>query len=136
MEDHHWPRIVHQLLANRQALLLKLSLHGLPKANLKGCVAAVRLRYTNPVPATPSTIKCCPVTRTSSLFKWRHIEPELILLCVRWYCEYQLSYRDLEEIMRERGFSVDHSAVWRWERAICPGNYFQQRNRREHVWKL
>jgi hypothetical protein len=60
MEDHHWPRIVYQLLANRQALLLKLSLHGLPKANLKGCVAAVRLRYIHPVPATPSTIKLLP----------------------------------------------------------------------------
>jgi hypothetical protein len=98
MEGHHWPRIVHQLLANRQALRLKLSLRCLPKANLKGCVAAVRLRYTHPVPATPSTIEGCPVTRTSSPFKGRHFEPELILLCVRWYCKYQLSYRDLEEM--------------------------------------
>jgi len=36
-------------------------------------------------------------------FKWRHIQADLILLCVRWYLRYALSYRDLEEIMRERG---------------------------------
>ena len=36
-------------------------------------------------------------------FKWRHYEAEIILLCVRWYLRYALSYRDLEEMMRERG---------------------------------
>ncbi len=50
----------------------------------------------------------------SSPFKWRHFEPSLILLCVRWYCRYQLSYRDVEEMMRERGLDVDHSTVFRW----------------------
>lgn len=39
-------------------------------------------------------------------FKWRHYEAEIILLCVRWYLRYALSYRDLEEIMGERGLSV------------------------------
>ncbi len=38
-------------------------------------------------------------------FKWRHYEAEIILLCVRWYLRYSLSYRDLEEMMRERGLS-------------------------------
>jgi transposase-like protein len=47
----------------------------------------------------------------SSPFKWRHFEPTIILLCVRWYCRYQLSYRDLEEMMRERGLEVDHTTV-------------------------
>src|SRR3989440_11446957 len=50
----------------------------------------------------------------SSPFKWRHYPPEVILLCVRWYCRYQLSYRDVEEMMRERGLDVDHSTVFRW----------------------
>lgn len=44
----------------------------------------------------------------SSPFKWRHYEPEIILLCVRWYLRYQLSYRDLEEIMCERGLATAH----------------------------
>jgi transposase-like protein len=38
----------------------------------------------------------------------------MILQCVRWYVAYGLSYRDLEEIMEERGFSVDHSTIHRW----------------------
>jgi transposase-like protein len=38
-------------------------------------------------------------------FKWRHFQADLILLCVRWYLRYALSYRDLEEIMLERGYT-------------------------------
>ena len=38
-----------------------------------------------------------------SPFKWRHFEAEIILLCVRWYLRYSLSYRDVEEVMLERG---------------------------------
>ena len=48
------------------------------------------------------------------LFKWKHFQPEIILLNVRWYCRYALSYRDLEEMMAERGLSVDHSTINRW----------------------
>jgi transposase-like protein len=56
----------------------------------------------------------------ASPFKWRHYPPELILLCVRWYCRYQLSYRDVEEMMRERGLDVDHSTVFRWVQRYAP----------------
>ncbi len=59
--------------------------------------------------------------RDSSPFKWRHFAPDIILLCVRWYCRYQLSYRDVEEINRERGLDVDHSTVYRRARAYAPG---------------
>ncbi len=38
--------------------------------------------------------------------KWRHYQGEIILLCVRWYLRYALSYRDLEGMMNERGLSV------------------------------
>ncbi|HEY0322154.1 MAG TPA: IS6 family transposase [Pyrinomonadaceae bacterium] len=55
-----------------------------------------------------------------SLFKWRHYEPEIILLCVRWYCRYQLSYRDLEEMMQERGLAIDHSTIFRWVQRYAP----------------
>ena len=57
---------------------------------------------------------------TKSPFKWRHFEPTIILLCVRWYCRYQLSYRDLEEMMRERGLSVDHVTIFRWVQRYAP----------------
>ena len=46
-------------------------------------------------------------------FKWRHFEAEIILLCVRWYLRYALSYRDLEEMMAERGLHVDHTTIYR-----------------------
>ena len=58
--------------------------------------------------------------KDKSSFKWRHFEPSLILLCVRWYCRYQLSYRDVEEMMRERGLEVDHSTVFRWVQRYAP----------------
>ena len=55
-----------------------------------------------------------------SLFKWKHFQPEIILLTVRWYCRYALSYRDLEEMMAERGLSVDHSTINRWVLQYSP----------------
>ena len=42
-------------------------------------------------------------------FKGRHFEGEIVLWAVRWYCRYGVSYRDLEQMMGERGVSVDHS---------------------------
>ncbi|MBD2027540.1 IS6 family transposase, partial [Leptolyngbya sp. FACHB-711] len=57
---------------------------------------------------------------TSSLFKWRHFLPEIILLNVRWYCRYSLSYRDLEEMMQERGMGADHSTINRWVLRYAP----------------
>ncbi len=42
-------------------------------------------------------------------FKWRHFHGEVILQCVRWYCKYGISYRDLEEMMAERGLKLDHT---------------------------
>ena len=48
------------------------------------------------------------------MFKGRHFEPRIILLCVRWYLSYGLSLGDLEEIIAERGVSVDHSTIHRW----------------------
>lgn len=53
-------------------------------------------------------------------FKWRHFEREIILLNVRWYLRYALSYRDLEEMMRERGMTVDHTTIYRWVQCYSP----------------
>ena len=50
----------------------------------------------------------------SGLFKWRQFEPEVILLPVGWYLRFSLSYRDVEELLAERGLLVDHVTVWRW----------------------
>jgi transposase, IS6 family len=53
-------------------------------------------------------------------FKWRHFQADIILLCVRWYLRYALSYRDLEEIMLERGLQVDHTTIYRWVQYYAP----------------
>jgi transposase-like protein len=58
--------------------------------------------------------------QNKSSFKWRHYEPTIILLCVRWYCRFQLSYRDVEEMIEERGLDVDHSTVFRWVQRYAP----------------
>ena len=44
-------------------------------------------------------------------FKWRHYQGDIILLCERWYLRYRLSYRDLAEMMRERGLTLDHTTI-------------------------
>jgi len=55
-----------------------------------------------------------------SPFKWSHFDAEIILLCVRWYPRYSLSYRDLEEMMLERGLQVDHTTIYRWVQCYAP----------------
>ncbi len=53
-------------------------------------------------------------------FKGRHFQHDMILQSVRWYLAYSLSYRDIEELMHERGFSVDHSTINRWVLHYAP----------------
>ncbi|ANY83388.1 transposase (plasmid) [Microvirga ossetica] len=55
-----------------------------------------------------------------SLFKRRRFPVEIILLCVRWYCKYGISYRDLAEMMSERGVAVDPSTIFRWVQRYAP----------------
>ena len=55
-----------------------------------------------------------------AIFKWRHTEPELILCTVRWYLRYSLSFRDVEELLSERGLEVDHTTIWRWVQRYGP----------------
>jgi hypothetical protein len=55
-----------------------------------------------------------------SLFKWRQFEPEVILLAVGWYLPFSLSYRDVEELLAERGVEVDHVSVYRWVQRFTP----------------
>jgi transposase, IS6 family len=58
--------------------------------------------------------------KNPSPFKWRHFEAEIILLCLRWYLRYALRYRDVEELMAERGLSVDHTTIYRWIQRYAP----------------
>lgn len=62
------------------------------------------------------------------LFKWKHYQPDIILLTVRWYLRYNLSFRDLVEMMEERGLFLAHTTIMRWVRQYGPE--FDKRIRR------
>ena len=53
-------------------------------------------------------------------FSGMRFPQEIILVCIRWYAAYSLSYRNLEEMMQERGVAVDHSTVNRWAIRFLP----------------
>ena len=52
--------------------------------------------------------------RPTSVFAGFRFPPEVISLAVRWYLRYGLSYRDVEELLAERGITVDHVTIYRW----------------------
>jgi transposase, IS6 family len=54
------------------------------------------------------------------MFKRRRFPVEIILVCVRWYCKYGITYRDLSEMMQERGVDVDASTIFRWVQSYAP----------------
>src|SRR4030081_717288 len=64
------------------------------------------------------------------LFKWRQFEPEVLLLAVGWYLLFSFSYRDVEELLAERGLHADHVTVWRWVQRYAPE---LQRRLRRHL---
>src|SRR5271169_2558288 len=53
-------------------------------------------------------------------FKGRQYPGEVIVLCVRWYLRYPLSYKHVTELVAERGVEVDASCIWRWVQAYAP----------------
>jgi transposase-like protein len=61
-----------------------------------------------------TTHRSCPITPPQSAFAGFRFPPDVIVLAVRWYLRFSLSYRDLEELLAERGIEVDHVAVYRW----------------------
>jgi transposase, IS6 family len=56
----------------------------------------------------------------SSAFAGFRFPPEIIVLALRWYLRYGLSYRDVEELLAERGIEVDHVSVYRWVQRFTP----------------
>jgi IS6 family transposase len=57
---------------------------------------------------------------SSSAFAGFRFPSEVIVLAVRWYLRYGLSYRDVEELLTERGIEVDHVTVYRWVQRFTP----------------
>lgn len=69
--------------------------------------------------------------RRPPLFRKRQFEPIIIVTCVRWYLRFCLSLRDVEELILERGISVDHTTIWRWTQRYGPEVYRALRGRGE-----
>src|SRR6266481_1806106 len=59
-------------------------------------------------------------TSAQELFKGRHFDQEIIVLCVRWYLTFNLSSRDLVQMMAERGITLTHTTILRWVQRYVP----------------
>jgi transposase-like protein len=59
-------------------------------------------------------------TALEELFKGRHFDQEIVVLCVRWYLSFKLSYRDLVAMMSERGICLAHTTILRWVQHYTP----------------
>ena len=72
-------------------------------------------------------------------FKGRHFPKDMILMSVRWKLAYPLSYRNIEELMEERGVSLDHSTVQKWVVHYAPQleNAFRKRKKPVGIcWRM
>ena len=59
-------------------------------------------------------------TPLEELFKGRHFDQEIVVLCVRWYLSFKLSYRDLVAMMAERGIDLAQTTILRWVQRYTP----------------
>src|SRR3546814_6284634 len=75
-------------------------------------------------------------TRTDTLFPYTTLFRSIILQCMRWYLRYPLSYRNLEEMMEERGVDVDHTTLYRWVQKYAPELEKRIRRSEEHTSEL
>jgi IS6 family transposase len=67
-----------------------------------------------------STRRPRPVSAPRSAFAGFRFPPDIIVLAVRWYLRFGLSYRDFEELLAERSVEVDHVTVYRWVQRFTP----------------
>jgi transposase, IS6 family len=64
--------------------------------------------------------RCRQVPTSRSSFAGFRFPADVIVIAVRWYLRYSLSYRDVEELLAERGITVDHVTVYRWVQRFTP----------------
>jgi transposase-like protein len=81
------------------------------KVSLKGSGANARLWHDG---------RMLRFVRVEQLFKGRHFDQQIVVLCVRWYLSFKLSYRDLVAMMSERGIGLAHTTILRWVQHYTP----------------
>ncbi len=72
----------------------------------------------------PRRPRSAPLPR--SAFAGFRFPPDVIVLAVRWYLRFGLSYRDVEELLAERGVEVDHVTIYRWVQRFTAIDQFAQ----------
>src|SRR6266545_1471909 len=77
-------------------------------------------RPSGETPSMRSDADRYPHSAPSSAFAGYRFPPEVITLAVRWYLRFGLSYRDVEELLAERGIEVDHVTIYRWVQRFAP----------------
>jgi IS6 family transposase len=100
-----------------------------------GATGAVALVAQAPVGETDAMrphryLRPCPAPR--SAFTGYRFPPEVITPAVRWYLRFGLSYRDVEELLSERGIVVDHVSIYRWVQRFAP-EFAEAARARQHV---
>ena len=105
MAGHCWARLDHQL---DQLQYADRSVQQCRKPSFGMLKLMHRIRRVRPVLPPPSA------------FTGFRFPPEVIVLAVRWYLRYGLSYRDVEELLAERGVQVDHVTIYRWVQRFTP----------------
>ena len=61
-----------------------------------------------------------PSSPVEALFKGRHFDGQIIILCVSWYTSFKLSLRDLVIMMADRGITLTHTTILRWVQRYLP----------------
>src|SRR3954463_1427579 len=101
-------------MATRLGLLQSFGVY--PALRMRAACAPPNRRWLMILSAIAEKLK----RRSKDDFKGRHFKASLIVQAVCWYLRYPLSYRDIEELFRERGLEVDHATVNRWVLAYAP----------------
>jgi transposase-like protein len=82
-------------------------------------VGKIEASLSSDVP-DPSPTRPGPWLPPKSAFAGFRFPPEVIVVAVRWYLRFNLSYRDVEELLLERGVEVDHVTIFRWVQRFTP----------------
>jgi hypothetical protein len=118
-----------RLVRSSTAKLVATAPNVLPKARPAITILALRscgtvefvLRRPSGETPTMMTAHCSrTITPPESAFVGFRFPPDVIVLAVRWYLRFSHSYRDLEELLAERGIEVDHMTVYRWVLRFTP----------------